>query len=69
MGNVITSDQIEKFEKSLSKNHHHVYESNGVKNSDPLALEYQRVYNKFTPTPLPNPCLLNGNNGLNFALN
>ncbi|CDW89701.1 mannose-1-phosphate guanylyltransferase [Stylonychia lemnae] len=56
-GKVISDDQFAKFEESLNKNHHHFYDGNTFGVSETRTgtgtLEYQRVYNKYTPTPLP----------------
>eukprot|EP00347_Sterkiella_histriomuscorum_P014339 403361250 len=69
-GKVITDEQFENFEQSLSKNRHHFYNEGGNNDQENHkesqsatrhhVLEYQRSYNKFTPTPMPQIGLING---------
>lgn len=63
-GQVLSEEQMANFENSMSKNRHHFYNEES-KGKDGLSqrenhlasrhhvLEYQRCYNKFTPTPMP----------------
>ena len=49
-GKVFSEEHVKQFEQQLNKYHHHYYGP-----QIPGILEYQRVYNKFTPTPLMPP--------------
>ncbi len=46
-GKVISDEHVKQFEQQMNKYHHHYYGP-----QIPGIVEYQRVYNKFTPTPL-----------------
>ena len=54
-GKVLSDEHIKQFEQKMNKYHHHYYGP-----QIPGILEYQRVYNKFTPTPFVPPQSVSG---------